>query len=407
MNSAIKAFLDENVEKTIRVAHDSCDTLIGLPFSFTTPCVADNYQEMYYWDTYFTNVGFIISGRADLAKNNIENMFYLIEKYGFMPNGNRTYYLNRSQPPFLSEMVKDLFEATGDKNWLSNAYKVLKKEYDFWQNKRNTPTGLNGYTGYDIFEDVLERNYTYFLRRVGKVAKKNPTREDLLEAYYGGVSSYESGWDCSSRFKDKGYEFNTVDLNSLLYGMEENMRYFSEILKTGETGVWEDRKEKRKEKMSILWNEERNLFMDRNFKTGEFSTYATVASFYPMYMKVATVEQAQKTVALFDDLNLKYGISAGESKSQLNCQWDYPNVWAPLQFVMYKALKNYKYDDKAQIVAEKYVNLVESNFESTGNLWEKYDGNTGGIAGAEYKAGAMLGWTFGTYIFFNKELGLI
>ena len=106
-------------------------------------------------------------------------------------------------------------------------------------------------------------------------------------------------------------------------------------------------------------------------------------------------------------MNLEYGISAGESKSQLNCQWDYPNVWAPLQFIMYKALKNYGYDDKANIVAQKYIKLVEDNFARTQNLWEKYDGNTGDIAGAEYKAGAMLGWTSGVYIFFNRELGLI
>lgn len=407
MNEAIKQFLDTNIEKTVKQTHENAGTLLALPFPYTTPCVADNYQEMYYWDTYFTNVGLILWGRADLANNNIENMFYLIEKYGFMPNGNRTYYLNRSQPPFLSHMVKDLYDCTGDRIWLLKAYGVLKKEYDFWQNKRNTPTGLNGYTGYDIFEDVLERNYTYFLRRVGKQAKENPTKEDLLDAYFGGVSSYESGWDCSSRFKDKGNEFNTVDLNSLLYGMEENMRLFSEILETGEADVWEDRKKARRERMSMLWNPERGLFLDKNFKTGEFSTYASVASFYPLFVKLATENEAESTVKLFDDLNLEYGISAGESKSQLNCQWDYPNVWAPLQLIMYKALKNYGYDDKANIVAEKYIKLVENNFVRTQNLWEKYDGNTGDLAGSEYKAGAMLGWTSGVYIYFNHELGLI
>lgn len=217
----------------------------------------------------------------------------------------------------------------------------------------------------------------------------------------------ESGWDCSSRFKEKGHFYNAVDLNSLIYGIEENMRYFSSVLELGEDELWENRKKERVQKMQALWNKERELFMDLNFETGEFSKYASVASFYPLYAKFATKEQAEKTVKLFDNLNLEYGISAGEPDPEWNCQWDYPNVWAPLQFVMYKALKNYGYESQAKTVAQKYVNLVETNFEKTENLWEKYDGNTGERACADYSAPPMVGWTAGVYICFNKELGTI
>lgn len=407
MNTNIKAYLDENIEKTVKVSPESSGTLLGLPYPYTTPCAADTYQELYYWDTYFTNAGLILWGKAEYAKNNVKNMFYLIEKYGFMPNGNRTFYLNRSQPPFLSQMVRDLYNAEQDKKWLSDAYDVLKKEYSFWQGKRMTPTGLNGYTGYEIFENVLEKNYGYFFRRIGRPAKDNPTRQDLLDAYFAGVSVYESGWDCNSRVKDRGHKFDMVDLNSLLYGMEKNMCFFAGELQNGEDALWERRAEDRKAKMALLWNGERGLFMDRDFETGEFSTYAGAASFYPMYTGLATREQAEATMALFDDLDLKYGISAGESKAQWNCQWDYPNVWAPLQFIVYKALKNYGYEDKAKTVAQRFVDLVESSFAETSNFWEKYDGNTGKPAGSEYKAEPMVGWTAGVYIFFNHELGLI
>ena len=407
MNKAIKTYLDENIEKTVKLSKESSGNLIGLPFPYTTPCVADTYQEIYYWDTYFTNVGLIIWGKKEYAKNNIKNMFYLVEKYGFMPNGNRTFYLNRSQPPFLSSMVRDLYSETGDKNWLSGAYDALKKEYDFWQGKRVTPTGLNGYTGYEIFEDVLKKNYAYFMRRVGQEAKEDPSREDLLEAYFAGVSVYESGWDCNSRFKDRGHQFDAVDLNSLLYIMEENMRFFAAELQNGEDKLWAEKAADRKEKMALLWNSERSLFMDRNFVSGEFTTYAGVASFYPMYAGLATKEQAKATMALFSDLYLEYGVSSGESKREWNCQWDYPNVWAPHQFIMYKALKNYGYEEEAKSVARRYVSTVERSFEETNNFWEKYDGNTGKPAGAEYKAEPMVGWTAGVYIFFNSELGLI
>ena len=409
MNSKIREFLDKNIELTVKYSPESSGNLIGLPYPYTTPCAKDTFQEIYYWDTYFTNAGLLLWGKIEYAKNNIENMFYLIEKYGFMPNGSRTFYLNRSQPPFLSQMVRDLFEVTDDKEWLVRAYNILNIEYEFWQTKRITSNGLNGYTGYEIWDDIFESNYKYFVRRTG--FKPEPEVEIDYELqkkiYLATVSVCESGWDCNSRVKADGYYYNTVDLNALLYGMEENMRYFAIVLENGEEAIWEQRKLERQEKFQILWNPERELFMDYNFETCEFSNYATVASFYPMYTKVATKEQAEKTMKLFDALNLEYGISCGEPNPEWNCQWDYPNVWAPLQFVMYKALVNYGYTEQARIVANKYVNLVEKNFETTQNLWEKYDGITGEKASLEYNAPPMVGWTAGTYIFFNKELGLI
>ena len=407
MNSRIRVFLEENIKKTVKETKEDNGTLLALPFPYTTPCVSNAFQEMYYWDTYFTNAGLLLMGKTDYVKNNIENMFYMVEKYGFMPNGNRTYYLNRSQPPFLSEMVKDYYAVTMDKAWLTRAYGILKKEYAFWQSKRITKTGLNGYTGYDLVESVLDNNYFYFYRRTGRIAKDNPTREEKLKAYYGGVSVYESGWDCNSRVKDIGDQYDMIDLNSLLFGMEDNMCFFSSEIGVGEEAEWEAKKEKRLKKMQHLWHGDRNLFMDRNFLTGEFSAYASAASFYPMYTKVATAEQAKKTMALFENLNIAYGISGGEDGDTWHCQWDYPNVWAPVQFVMYKALKNYGYDSQARSVAEKFVNLVETNFEKTGNFWEKYNGITGEKASAESHAEPMIGWTAGTYIFFNHELGLV
>ena len=407
MNDKIKKFLDENIDKTVKYSPEDSGDLIGLPYPYTTPCAKDTFQEIYYWDTYFTNVGLLLWGKTELAKNNIENMFYLIEKCGFMPNGSRTFYLNRSQPPFLSQMVRDLFEVTGDKQWLLRAYSVLKKEYDFWQSKRTCENGLNGYTGYEICEDVFDSNYKYFVSRTGYSADKVIDYELKKEIYLATVSVCESGWDCNSRFKEEGHYYNAIDLNALIYGIEENMRYFSTVLELREEEIWEIRKKERREKMQLMWNKERELFMDYNFKTDKFSSYATVASFYPMYINLATKEQAEKTLKLFDSLNLEYGISAGEPNPEWNCQWDYPNIWAPLQFVMYKALKNYGFEEHAKTVAQKYVDLVESNFDKTENLWEKYDGNTGEKACHEYSAPPMVGWTAGVYIYFNKELDMI
>ncbi|MBR4973560.1 MAG: hypothetical protein IKY45_03750 [Clostridia bacterium] len=407
MDIKIKNFLDENIEKTVKFSPENEGNLIGLPYPYTTPCAEDSFQEMYYWDTYFTNAGLLLWGKTEYAKNNIENMLYLIEKYGFMPNGNRTFYLNRSQPPFLSHMVRDFFEVTGDKEWLSRAYNTLVKEYDFWQTKRVAENGLNGYTGYEIWERIFENNYNYFVGRTGYKPQGEVDYEEQKKIYFATVSVCESGWDCNSRFLADGHLYNAIDLNALIYGMEDNMQYFASVLGNGEQEIWENRKEERVQKMQLMWDNDRELFMDYNFKTNEFSKYASVASFYPMFTKLATKEQAAKTMKFFDKINLEFGISCGEADPQWNCQWDYPNVWAPLQFIMYKALMNYGYEYEAKTVAEKYVKLIESNFEETQNFWEKYDGTTGKVAANEYKAPKMVGWTAGVYIYFNKELGLI
>lgn len=407
MNKKIESFINKNLEKTIKCNPKDDGTLIGLPYKYTIPCVSDMFQEMFYWDTYFTNVGLHLLGKTDLAKNNTDNMLYLVEKYGFMPNGSRTFFLNRSQPPYLSLMVKEVFEKTNDIEWLGKAYSTLKKEYDFWQNNKVLPNGLNGYTNYntDIIDDKQEF-FEGFLFRTGHKIDGEITEEifeDICQAY---SSVCESGWDCNSRVKAEGHYHNSVDLNSLLYALENNMQNFALILKNGEEKLWEDRKLKRKEKMQVLWNGEDGIFADFNLKTNKFATYKTAANFYPLFVKLATEEQAGKTVKLLEKLELEYGISSGERYGEWNCQWDYPNVWAPMQYLVYNALINYGYEDDARRIAKKYVNLLETAFEETGNFWEKYDGNTGKVTTNEYNAPAMMGWTMGVYVYFCNELNL-
>lgn len=143
--SAVSEFIAKNFKDTIRYNPDDEGSLIGLPEPYTVPCIEGTFQEMYYWDTYFTNIGLILSGKIEQAICNTENMAYLIEKYGKMPNGNRTFYLNRSQPPFFSQAVRDIFEVTGDAEWLDRMYSAAEKEYTFWCENRMTESGLNRY----------------------------------------------------------------------------------------------------------------------------------------------------------------------------------------------------------------------------------------------------------------------
>ena len=142
----ILEFIRTGWDDTVRTAyHTEGTTLLRLPYPYTVPCKNSNFQELYYWDTYFTCRGLLLSGRTELVKNNLLNLIYLLDTYGFIPNGNRTFYLNRSQPPFFALMVRDYYEATGDRELLEKAYGAMQTEYQFWMTRRIAPNGLNCY----------------------------------------------------------------------------------------------------------------------------------------------------------------------------------------------------------------------------------------------------------------------
>ena len=390
----LKGYIKENLPKTIRENKKDDGTLIGLPYPYTVPCVDGAFQEMYYWDTYFTNKGLILLGDVIQAKNNVDNMLYLVERFGFMLNGNRTHFLRNSQPPFLSLMVRDVYELTGDKAWLKSAVKTLEKEYDFWQNKRITKTGLNRYS-FDSL-DVEFQNYADALRvRLGFEA---PIDTVVNKAEHFMVNA-ESGWDCTPRFEFKGFYYNPVDLNCLLYAFEKNMQFFNEEIES-DFEIWQERAENRKSKMDKLMLSNDNLYLDYDFDEDKLSPVFSVASLFPMFVGLSDDKAAKATRDNLYRIETEFGIAATE-KFNLdgNYQWAYPNGWAPLHFITVEALLNYGYIEDAKRIALKYTKMVEENFKKTGNLWEKYNVADGSInVTNEYEMPAMLGWTAGVYL---------
>lgn len=396
----IADFITENFDKCIRVNKDDDGTLIDMPYPYTVPCVSGMFQEMYYWDTYFTNVGLIHCDKVEQAKNNTDNMLYLVEKYGFMPNGNRTFYLRSSQPPFLSLMVRDIYDATGDKEWLATAVSGLKKEYDFWSMRRNTEISLNQYN--------LNRENTSMEYAFSELATRFPLEnyisdeEKRLEHF---ICNTESGWDLNPRWGFEGFNFVQVDLNSLLYAMEMNIAYFeSELNRDG--GEWLEKANSRKELINrYLWDDEKEIFLDYNFDSNKHSSVFSAASMYPLFAGLATKEQAEKTkFNLLRVLETSHGIlTCGEHSVPGTYQWDGPQGWAPLHFITVKGLLNYGFKDDAFRIARKYISTVERNFETTGRLWEKYNVVDGTInTNNEYDMPPMLGWSAGVYLYFKK-----
>ncbi len=405
-----ESYIRENLKKTVRVCRKDEGSLIGLPKPYTVPCISGKFQEMYYWDTYFTNQGLICSGCIGQAKNNVDNMLYLVRRYGKMPNGNRTYYLNRSQPPFLSEMVREIYEQTKDRQWLEEAVCALEREYAFWQTERNSGTGLNRYGGNPIDEKTLCEEVLSFCSRTGRAM---PTgQEELARCGRDMYAVAESGWDCSSRFRAGADLYNALDLNSLLFLLEANMEYFTCRLGRAEAAEeWAVRKKKRQTRMNrLLWNSRRGFYSDYLYEQEEVSELFSAAAFYPLFAGLCDEKRAEQTVESLALIEQPYGVAGCENrkqegKSSDSLQWDYPNGWACLQYIVAVGLKKYGYGEAALRIAEKFIDVVDDNFKRTGNLWEKYNVVTGRVSVTrEYATPPMMGWTAGIYLSFLDML---
>ncbi len=393
MFHSVTDFIQGNWDVCIHSNSADSGTLIGLPHPYTVPAVG-HFDEMFYWDTYFTNLGLFLSGRFQQAKHNVDNMLYLVDRFGFMPNGNRTYFLTRSQPPFLSMMVRDIYDREKDLCWLKEAYRILCIEYRFWENRRNSPIGL---AHYDDESDPSEFSEiaAEFVRRI----RLHPpvTDAQLARHFY---ATAESGWDINPRWELECYNYAPVELNALLYNMEENMAFFSQQLDNGNASVWHQRAAARKQKMEQFMQTSGGLLMDYNYITGRHSTVFSAAAFYPLFVGLASPEQAAAVVRELPKLEAAHGILTCEQNNvQGSFQWGYPNGWACLQYIVMMGLHRYGYTEQARRIGQKYLNLVDRVFRDTGNLWEKYNVVEGNISVTnEYGLPAMMGWSAGVYL---------
>lgn len=398
----LREYISGSWERTVRLNVEGDSTLIGLPYPYTVPSPEGMFQEMYYWDTYFTNEGLIADGMTDLAKGNTDNMLYLVEKYGFMPNGSRTWYLNRSQPPFLSLMVASVYAQTNDRDWLAGAYSTLEKEYAYWSEKHSTPAGLTRYSGDDAPRWLLDEFVITGAQRLGT----NFLTDDLSQEEHDRIgrnftAEAESGWDFNPRFDRRCEDFCPVDLNSLMYAFEKNMAAFSKDLQNGSENIWEELAQQRKDlMMEKLWDSEKLMFYDYDFVNGRRSDVVSAAVFYPLFTGLADQQTADSVVKALDVLEYKWGISVCENKDYpYEYQWSYPNIWPPTTFMTVFGLDRYGYGKDARRIARKYLRLVEKSWKETGRIWEKYDVNLGATSTSkEYETPEMLGWSAATYV---------
>lgn len=374
------------------------DGNLVLPYSFVPPCIDGHFRVLFYWDTYFTNLGLIIDGKTDLAKNNVENLFFGIDKFGCVPN-----YLREdgakwcSQPPLLTLMVQDIFSATNDEKWLEKAVSFIEKEYSFWMSKRITPIGLNQYGSNEKEVDDLVGYYNYVSEN--RISLPNLSDKEKAKKAIDFISEAESGEDFTPRYDDhRASEYVQIDLNAHLYGVERFLTdYYAD-----KDGVKRALYQKASEKRLFLINkycydEKTSLYFDYNYVIEKLNNKICAACFLPFFYGIP--ENGRELSTIYAKLKTNGGVVACEDTGEYVYQWGYPNIWAPHQYFSYVALKKYGFNEFAEDLAQNYMALLEKEFKKTGKIWERYDKD--GVAKAlEYETQPMLGWTAGVYNYF-------
>ena len=415
----IEVHIDDLWETLVRTDSIETSSLIKLPNSYIVP--GGRFNEMYYWDTYFTMLGLEISEKDQLMEDMVDNFAWLIENYGFIPNGTRTYYLSRSQPPYFSLMV-ELLAATTKEEALVDYLPALVAEHNFWMK------GLE-----DLHETrkskarVVRMDDGSYLNRYwdnDSTPRPEAYKEDIETAskidikpertYRNIRAAAESGWDFSARWFKDGITLKTiqttdiipVDLNSLLYNLEIVIAkaYAMKGEEKNSSDFTEKAQARKKAILKYCWDAENEFFMDYNFKEGRSTGFFSLAGMSPLFFQIAGEAQAAAVASYIED----YFLFPGGIPSTLllsGQQWDAPNGWAPLQWISYKGLKNYNFDELATTLKERWLQTIENEYRESGKLLEKYNVIFPEIpgGGGEYPTQDGFGWTNGVYLKMLQE----
>jgi len=436
--------------------------LLYLPHKYVVP--GGRFNEMYGWDSYFIIRGLLRDKRVELAQGMVENFFFEIEHYGAVLNANRTYYLTRSQPPFLTSMILDVYDAKKDagqedRAWLEKAYGYAVRDHNLWTREPHLAgtTGLSRYfdfgtgpapeslkdetghlaqvTAYFLSHPDIGRPYLIqkksgvaaqdfvgplFAMQVCESTATTMAKSDCASAggvslsadyYKGDRSMRESGYDISFRFGPYGvatHHYAPVCLNSLLYKSEEDLARMADMLgKKKESAEWRERARKRNEAIQkYLWNAKRGMFFDYDFTKNEPSTYEYVTTFLPLWTGLATQEQATAVVKNVGIFERPGGLMM--SPFETGGQWDAPYAWAPNQLMADDGIRKYGFTDVADRVSYAFLSNVLENFRRDGTIREKYNAVTRSsetAVTAGYKVNIVgFGWTNGVFLVLSHEL---
>ncbi len=392
-------------------------SLIQLPHPYIVP--GGRFREIFYWDSYFTMLGLQVSGRIDMMQNMVDNFSYLIDKFEYIPNGNRTYFLGRSQPPFYASMIKLLSQEKGE-NILIKYLPEMEKEYNFWMkgsehlNEKNIsinrvtlmPDGniLNHY--WDDFDTPRPESYKEDIELAKNIIDKKRLFRNIRAAC-------ESGWDFSSRWFKIDNDFSSihtseiipVDLNCLLFNLEETIADAYHLINDKTSfNKFKNAAQKRKEAINkYCWNEDEKFYFDYDYVWGKQKKAHSLAGVFPLFFSIASNGQVEGVAKFLEKYFLcPGGLQTTTAKTQQ--QWDAPNGWAPLQWIAIHGLANYKHNALAKNITKRWMNMNEKVYSNTGKMMEKYNVVSTDLeaGGGEYESQDGFGWTNGVFLALQK-----
>lgn len=395
-------------------------SLLPLPYPYVVP--GGRFREIYYWDSYFTLLGLAANGHWPLVRNMVDNFAHLIETYGHIPNGNRRYYLSRSQPPLFALMVQFLAESFPAERFLQHYLPALLREYHFWMQGAET-LGENSQTHRRVvwYRGVLLNRYWDDEAR----PRAESYREDLHLAEHSQSepanlfrnirAACETGWDFSSRWlRDpadlascRTTELVPVDLNCIMVMVERVLaRALTDAGDASQAQLIARRAEQRASLLrDAFFCRARGQFVDCELPAMTHSDKCSLATSWPLFAGIATDAQAR---AVANALTLEYLRPGGWVTTALNTgqQWDAPNGWAPLQWLAVEGLRRYGHQRAAAEGARRWLATNERCFDLTGQFYEKYDVEQPGqvASGGEYPVQLGFGWSNAVYILLRRWL---
>jgi alpha,alpha-trehalase len=420
-----KTSIDEHIESLWKVLKKNADTstndsLLPLKNPYIVP--GGRFREIYYWDSYFTALGLVESGNVALAESMLSNFLDLQSSYGCIPNGNRSYYLSRSQPPILGLLVELLLPFQRDKEQFITTHIIaIEAEYKFWMKGKELDSDEGGESG-----RVIKMSDGSFLNRYWDdnasprpesyredIELLNESKPDDAESFYRNIrAACESGWDFSVRWLSDDYSLSSirttrilpVDLNCLMYKQEKLLAQYYEIL-GNETSRVVYAKYAATRKSAIqryMWSEYDGFYMDYDLDKKSNCSVKSLAGVLPLFVELADANQAEQINAVIEDEFLQQGglvttvIESGQ-------QWDSPNGWAPLHWFTVQGLLKYHHKCLAVTIQQRWLNTVEMYFQQTGKIMEKYNvcQQSNKAGGGEYDVQEGFGWTNGVHVAFS------
>ncbi|MBI3549765.1 MAG: alpha,alpha-trehalase [Elusimicrobia bacterium] len=368
--------------------------LLYLPNPYVVP--GGRFNEMYGWDSYFILVGLLRDGELALAKGMTDNFLYEVLHYGKVLNANRTYYLTRSQPPFLTEMVLLTYKKTGDKAWLKNAVPAMETYYFYWtRGDHVTKDGLSRYfdSGHGPAPEVVSserdaKGLTHY-DRVAEHLKTHTIPDFQTNKFYDANSGRltplfyrndrsmrESGFNPSDRFGPFNAEVldtTPVCLNSLLYRTETGMEEIQTILgNPTAASVWAARAKKRRSFVNaFMWDDKDGLYYDFNHETRKPRRYPFVTTFYPLWAGIAEPKQAKRVRGNLRLFERRGGLMTSTNSS--GQQWDAPFGWAPMQMIAIEGLRRYGFNEDADRISVNFLSMVLAEFVEHHAIKARYD----------------------------------